>query len=59
MIASKKGVMFKGLLICVVCMDVVTLVSGFFIRNKKVGRLGSYLSWIICFMEAVGGVLGF
>jgi len=33
--------MFKGWLLCFVCMDVVALVSGCFIRNKKVGRLRS------------------
>jgi hypothetical protein len=34
-IVSKLGVIFKGRLLCFVCMDVVALVSSCFIRNKK------------------------
>jgi hypothetical protein len=33
--------MFKGWLMCLVCMDVVALVSSCFKRNKKVGWLRS------------------
>ena len=40
-IRPKYDAMFKGRLICFVCVDVVALVSGCFMRNKKVRWLRS------------------
>jgi hypothetical protein len=48
--------MFRGWLFCVVCMNVAALVSGCFSRNKKVGRLRSYLSWVMCSTVVVEGL---
>jgi uncharacterized protein YsxB (DUF464 family) len=46
-----------GPIVVFVCAHIAALVSNCFNVIKKVGRLRSYLSWIIRFMEAVGGVL--
>jgi len=37
--------MFKGWEVCFGCMDIVAMISGFFKRNKKVGRVKVLVSW--------------